>query len=66
MPKVVLNQIEETFRQSSSQETGCAGIPKEKPIKGVQEKIVRIPRAKAHVALGIHWQLIFRSGPVLA
>jgi zinc protease len=51
-PKEVLNQIEGTFGKVPARKLDVPAIPKEKPLKGVQEKVVRIPRAKAHLALG--------------
>ncbi len=51
-PKEVLNQIEGTFGKVPARKLDVPAIPKEKPLNGVQEKVVRIPRAKAHLALG--------------
>ncbi len=51
-PKDVLNQIEETFGKVPAGKLEAPVVPKERPLRGVEEKVVRIPRAKAHIALG--------------
>lgn len=50
--KKAMNQVEETFGKVSAGKLDAPVIVKEKPLKGVREKVVRIPRAKAHLALG--------------
>lgn len=50
--KKAMNQVEETFGKVSARKLDAPAIVKEKPLKGVQERVVRIPRAKAHLALG--------------
>ncbi len=50
--KKAMSQIEETFGKVSPRKLEAPATAKEKSLKGVQEKVVRIPRANAHLALG--------------
>lgn len=47
-----LNRIENLFGSLPNRKLDAPIVPPEEPIKEVRENIIRIPRAKAHIAIG--------------
>jgi zinc protease len=52
--KRVMHTIADLFGEVPAREVRTPEIPKEKPLTSVKEATVRIPRAKAHVAIGFN------------
>ncbi|MFH1112604.1 MAG: pitrilysin family protein [Pseudomonadota bacterium] len=44
--------IEKLFGKIPAQDLDRPDVPSEEPLSGVREKVIRIPRAKAHIAVG--------------
>ncbi len=53
-PDKVVDRINAYFGEIPSRKFEAPDVPQEQPITATREKLVKIPRAKAHLALGFH------------
>jgi len=51
-PQKTLRRIEELFGSLPAEKLDAPIVPEEEPLKEVREDTIRIPRAKAHIAIG--------------